>query len=110
MLTALGWLGLFLGFGFYLGNVADYNATYGSLGAVVALLTFVYLASYIFLFGAELNSELEHQTARDTTDGAPRALGERGAWSADHVASGEDDEGKEGGATHEVVTPGLTPG
>lgn len=95
LLTALGWLALFLGFGFYLSQIADYNATYGSLGAVVALLTFVYLASYIFLFGAELNSELEHQTARDTTDGAPEALGQRGAWSADHVASGEDDEGKE---------------
>ncbi len=96
LLTALGWLALFLGFGFYLTRVADYNATYGSLGAVVALLTLVYLASYIFLFGAELNSELEHQTARDTTDGTPEALGQRGAWSADHVANGEDDEGKEG--------------
>jgi len=96
LFTAVGWLGLFLGFGFYLGQVTNYNATYGSLGAVVALLTFVYLASYIFLFGAELNSELEHQTARDTTDGAPAALGDRGAWSADHVASGSDDEGKEG--------------
>lgn len=95
LLTALGWLGLFLGFGFYLTRVADYNATYGSLGAVVALLTFVYLASYIFLFGAELNSELEHQTARDTTDGVPAEMGQRGAWSADHVASGPDDEGKE---------------
>ena len=51
------------------------------------MLTLVYLASYIFLFGAELNSELEHQTARDTTDGAPEALGQRGAWSADHVAT-----------------------
>ena len=98
LLTAVGWLGLFLGFGFYLSHVADYDATYGSLGAVVALLTFVYLASYIFLFGAELNSELEHQTAKDTTDGAPEVLGERGAWSADHVASGADDDGKEGKA------------
>lgn len=95
LLTALGWLGLFLGFGLYLSKVADYNATYGSLGAAVAVLTFVYLASYIFLFGAELNSELEHQTARDTTAGEPEALGGRGAWSADHVASGPDDEGKE---------------
>ena len=98
LFTAIGWLGLFFGFGLYISRFANYDATYGSLGAVVALLTFVYLASYIFLFGAELNSELEHQTAHDTTDGAPEPLGGRGAWSADHVASGSDDQGKEGQA------------
>ena len=95
-LAAVGWLALCLGFGIYISRFANYNATYGSLGAVVALLTFVYLASYIFLFGAELNSEFEHQTAKDTTEGAELPLGDRGAWSADHVASGADDEGKEG--------------
>jgi membrane protein len=99
-LAAGGWLALCLGFGFYISRFANYNATYGSLGAVVALLTFVYLASYIFLFGAELNSEFEHQTAKDTTEGAERPLGDRGAWSADHVASGADDEGKEGQGDH----------
>ena len=77
LFTAVGWLALFFGFGFYVSRFANYNATYGSLGAVVALLTFVYLASYIFLFGAELNSELEHQTAHDTTDGAPERSGPR---------------------------------
>ena len=95
-LAAVGWLVLCLGFGLYISHFANYNATYGSLGAVVALLTFVYLASYIFLFGAELNSEFEHQTAEDTTAGAAQPLGDRGAWSADHVASGAKDEGKEG--------------
>jgi membrane protein len=62
------------------------------LGAVVALLTWTYLSSYIFLFGAELNSEFEHQTARDTTAGTPKPLGARGAWSADHVADGTEGE------------------
>ena len=95
-LAAVGWLALCLGFGIYISRFANFNATYGSLGAVVALLTFVYLASYIFLFGAELNSEFEHQTAKDTTEGAEQPLGARGAWSADHVASGAEDEGKEG--------------
>ena len=85
-LSAVGWLLLTVAFGFYVSRIANYNATYGSLGAVIALLTWVYLASYIFLFGAELNSELELQTAQDTTKGTPRPLGERGAWSADHVA------------------------
>ncbi len=94
-LSAIGWLLLSLAFGVYVANFANYDATYGSLGAVVALLTWVYLSSYIFLFGAELNSEFEHQTAKDTTSGTPEPLGRRGAWSADHVASGSGDEGKE---------------
>jgi membrane protein len=86
LLAAIGWVALTLGFGIYVANFGNYNATYGSLGAVVVLLTWLYLSSYILLFGAELNSEFEHQTAQDTTTGAPVALGARGAWVADHVA------------------------
>ena len=86
--ATIAWLLLTLGFGFYASNFGNYNATYGSLGAVVVLLTWLYLSSYVLLFGAELNSELEHQTARDTTEGAERPLGERGAWAADNVAGG----------------------
>lgn len=88
-LSALLWLLLTIGFGIYVANFGNYNATYGSLGAVVVLLTWLYLSSYILLFGAELNSEIEHQTAADTTGGVPRPLGERGAWVADHVASAD---------------------
>lgn len=88
--AAVAWLALTLGFGFYVTNFGNYNATYGSLGAVVVLLTWLYLSSYVLLFGAELNSELEHQTAKDTTDGAQKPLGARGAWSADHVAGGSE--------------------
>ena len=91
LLVALLWLMLTLGFGIYLANFGNYSATYGSLSAVVVLLTWLYLSSYILLFGAELNSEFEHQTARDTTEGVPAPLGQRGAWVADHVA-GEDTE------------------
>ena len=95
LLSALGWLALSLAFGIYVSRFAHYGATYGSIGGVVGLLTLVYLSSYIFLFGAELNSEVEHQTAVDSTTGQSDPLGERGAWSADHVASGVGDEGKE---------------
>ena len=95
LVSAIGWLALSFAFGIYVSKFAHYGATYGSIGGVVALLTMVYLSSYIFLFGAELNSEVEHQTAVDTTSGASDPLGERGAWSADHVADGADDEGKE---------------
>lgn len=85
------WLLLTLGFGFYVRNFGSYGATYGSLTAVVVLLTWLYLSSYVLIFGAELNSEVEHQTARDTT-AAPgeKPVGARGAWSADHVAPGAE--------------------
>ena len=66
-LSTLGWLLLSVAFGFYVSRIANYNATYGSLGAVVALLTWVYLASYIFLLGAELNCEVERQAAKVAT-------------------------------------------
>ena len=94
--AGVGWLLMTAAFGLYVSKFGSYNKTYGSLGAVVGLLTWVYLSAYVFLFGAELNSEFEHQTARDTTTGHAKELGARGAWSADHVADGADDAGKEG--------------
>ncbi|WP_223798721.1 YihY/virulence factor BrkB family protein [Sphingomonas nostoxanthinifaciens] len=87
LLAALCWLLLTLGFGIYVAKFGNYNATYGSLGAVVVMLTWIYLSSYVLLFGAELNAELEHQTTADTTEGAVKPAGERGAWVADHVAA-----------------------
>ena len=86
LLAAATWLLLTVAFGYYLTNVANYSASYGSLGAVVALLTWMYLSAYVFILGAELNSEVEHQTAKDSTTGPPEPLGERGAWAADNVA------------------------
>lgn len=62
-LFSLGWLGLTLGFGTYVAAFAHYDATYGSLGAVIVLLTWLYLTSYVFLVGAELNSELDKLVA-----------------------------------------------
>lgn len=88
--AAIGWILLTLGFGFYAANFGNYGKAYGSLATVVVLVTWMYLSAYVLLFGAELNSELEHQTAKDTTAGAPKPLGERGAWSADHVAVGAE--------------------
>jgi membrane protein len=85
--AAASWLVLTLLFGLYVSNLTDYDATYGSLGAVVALLTWLYLSAYAFVFGAELNSEIEHQTAKDSTTGAPEQMGARGAWAADNVAT-----------------------
>ena len=94
---ALGWVVLTLGFGFYVSHFGKYNVTYGSLGGVIVFITWLYLSSFILLYGAEFNSEIEHQTAQDTTaQRADKPLGARGAWSADNVARGPSDEG--GGA------------
>lgn len=87
LFAAVTWLLLTWAFGIYVGRFTNYHASYGSLGAVVALLTWVYLSSYAFIFGAELNSEIEHQTAKDSTTGSPKPLGKRGAWAADNVAT-----------------------
>jgi membrane protein len=87
--AAITWILLTVAFGFYVSHFTNYDASYGSLGAVVALLTWMYLSAYAFVFGAELNSEIEHQTAKDSTTGSPRPLGDRGAWAADNVAMDE---------------------
>ena len=70
---------------FYLANYANYDATYGSLGAAIGLMMWMWMSTIVVLFGAELNSEIEHQTAMDTTTGEARAIGERGAVVADTV-------------------------
>jgi membrane protein len=77
-------------FSLYVGRFGSYDETYGSLGAVIVLLLWFWLSAYTILIGAELNAELEHQTARDTTTGRPRPMGARGAHMADTVASGAD--------------------
>ena len=97
LFTAIMWLLLTAGFGFYATQLTDYDALYGSIATVVMLLTWMYLSAYVFLFGAELNSELEHQTAKDSTTGAPEPMGQRGAWSADHVAGINDSASPEKG-------------
>jgi membrane protein len=90
--TAVTWLLLTILFGLWVSTVSNYSATYGSLGATVGLLTWMYLSAYVFILGAELNGEIEHQTAKDSTTGRPRPLGERGAWAADNVALGDSVE------------------
>jgi membrane protein len=87
LFAAVTWLFLTWAFGIYVGRFTNYHASYGSLGAVVALMSWLYLSAYAFIFGAELNSEIEHQTAKDSTTGAPRPMGARGAWAADNVAT-----------------------
>jgi membrane protein len=86
-LATIAWLAASMGFSFYLQNFADYNATYGSLGAVVGMMLWIWISVVILILGAELNAEMEHQTAVDTTTGEPKPMGERGAVVADTLGS-----------------------
>jgi len=71
----------------YLSNFANYNATYGSLGAAIGLMMWMWMSAIIVLCGAELNSEIEHQTALDTTVGRAKPPGRRGAVMADTLGA-----------------------
>ncbi|TPG43726.1 YihY/virulence factor BrkB family protein [Sphingomonas koreensis] len=81
------WLIATVLFGLYVGSFANYNATYGSLGAVVVLMMWLWVSAYAILIGAEINAEAERQTGVDTTTGPPRPRGERGATVADALPS-----------------------
>jgi membrane protein len=72
-------------FSFYIQNYANFDATYGSLGTGIGLMLWMWMSIVVILFGAELNAEIEHQTAVDSTHGKARPLGQRGAAMADTV-------------------------
>jgi membrane protein len=84
------WLISSWGFSYYLQNFADYNATYGALGAMIGFMMWTWISIIILLVGAELNAELEHQTTKDTTTGAPEPMGNRGAFMADTLGKAAD--------------------
>jgi membrane protein len=77
------WLLGSFGFSWYVDNFGNYNQTYGALAAVIILLLWLFLSAFVVLLGAEFDAETERQTARDTTTGPERPLGERDAEVAD---------------------------
>lgn len=83
IIATILWLIGTIAFSIYTQNFGSYNETYGTLGGVIILLTWLWLSSFIVLAGAALNSELEHQTRSDTTSGPPLPEGERDAVKAD---------------------------
>ena len=85
VITIVVWLAASIGFSWYLANFADYNATYGSLGAVIGFMMWTWISVVILIIGAEVNAEIEHQTAHDTTTGPAVPMGRRGARMADTV-------------------------
>ena len=66
-------------------NFGSYNATYGSLGAIIGFLIWMWLSTIVVLAGAEINAETEHQTEKDSTEGVHKPMGARGARMADEV-------------------------
>ena len=76
-------LAISIPFSWYVRNFGNYSATYGSLGAIIAFLTWVWLSIIAVVLGAKLNAEIEHQTAIDTTVPPDKPMGERGAYVAD---------------------------
>jgi membrane protein len=84
------WLVASVGFSIYAANFGKYNETYGALGAIVVVILWLYIGAYAVILGAELNGELEHQTAHDTTRGRPEPMGTRDAYVADNLGETAD--------------------
>ncbi len=80
------WIVASVGFSFYANNFGRWNKTYGTLAGVIVLLIWLFLSAMVVLVGAELNSEMELQTRKDTTEPGGKPMGERDAYAADHVA------------------------
>ena len=87
LVAAVVWVAASMLFSWYVTNFGNYNETYGSLGAVIGFMTWMWLSTTVVLVGAELNAEIEHQTVQDTTEGPERPLGARGARMADTVGA-----------------------
>lgn len=83
VVATLVWIIVSLLFSWYVSNFGSYNATYGSLGALIGFMTWIWISVNVIVVGAELNSEAEHQTRKDTTTGPREPMGERDAVMAD---------------------------
>jgi membrane protein len=62
VLAVVVWIIASLGFGFYVKEFANYNAMYGSIGAIIVLLLYFYISAAVLLLGAEMNAVIEHMS------------------------------------------------
>jgi membrane protein len=85
-IAALLWVLATIGFALYANFFGNCNKTYGALAGVIILMFWLFLSALVVLVGAELNTEMELQTAKDTTAGPTKPMGDRDAHAADHVA------------------------
>jgi membrane protein len=82
-IAAVLWLIGSAGFTLYVENFGNFDETYGTFGGIIVLMLWLFLSAFVVLLGAEINAEIERQTARDTTEGAPEPIRTRGAVAAD---------------------------
>jgi membrane protein len=85
-IAALLWIGVSGAFSFYAANFGKFNETYGSLGAIIGFMTWLWISAIVILLGAEIDAEMEHQTEHYTTTGPSKPRGRRGARVPDSVA------------------------
>jgi membrane protein len=83
------WIAASVLFSWYVASFGSYNKTYGSLGAIIGFMTWIWISIIVVLVGAKIDAEMEHQTARETTTGQPKPLGMRGARMADSVGQAQ---------------------
>lgn len=88
--ATISWLIMSIAFTTYLDRIANFNDTYGALAAPIGFLFWVWLSIIVIILGAEINGEMEHQTAVDTTTGPDRPMGKRGAVMADTLGAPSD--------------------
>lgn len=91
ILAVVSWALVSVGFSYYVANFGNYNQVYGSIGAVIAMLVWLWISSFLVLLGASLNAQIELRTRPDSTIGRPKPMGKRGAYMADNVVKVPDD-------------------
>lgn len=84
------WLGASIAFSWYVASFDSYSRMYGSLGAIIAFMIWLWLSSVVALLGAEIDAQAELQTAQDTTRGPPKPMGARGAYVADTLGEAQE--------------------
>ncbi|AWY40859.1 YihY family inner membrane protein [Pseudomonas putida] len=77
VLAVVVWIIASLGFGLYVKEFANYNAMYGSIGAIIVLLLYFYISAAVLLLGAEMNAVIEHMS-REGKDPGEKVPGEHG--------------------------------
>jgi membrane protein len=92
VMAVASWAIVSIAFSYYVANFGNYNQVYGSIGAVIAMLVWLWISSFLILLGASLNAQIELRTHPDSTIGRSKPLGQRGAFMADHLVE-VDEEG-----------------
>jgi membrane protein len=83
--ATLTWIAASLLFSWYTAHFSNYNKTYGSLGAAVGFMTWIWISTMVILVGAKINAELERQSGIGTRIGSTSPRQERGARTAGAV-------------------------